>query len=303
MKKIIFILSVGHSGSTLLDIALGQFKNTFSTGELKHLTWQYYRKIENIDSVQKCTCGEYFDACKVWSKVIDDLATFRNVDIKDVPELVPIKYFDSLSYFTHFKKDKILKYIYKWNVFHKIIPEKIISYKLNKVNENNKILYQSIFNHNPNIDYIIDSSKNIIRFNELRKKMAVFPIILIRDINEVMKSKWVKASDTTIKSWLNYYNVHVLPIIEKMNEKDFHIISYEKFIDNPQKCIEDLSLKIDIDANAFSTSIPMENYHIVAGNGMRYTDEVKIKQKTLNLTELKQSLTQVGLNKFYIDRL
>jgi len=44
MKKIVYILSVGHSGSTLLDMLLGQFPNIFSTGELKHLTWQLYRE-------------------------------------------------------------------------------------------------------------------------------------------------------------------------------------------------------------------------------------------------------------------
>ncbi len=303
MKKIIFILSVGHSGSTLLDIALGQFKNTFSTGELKHLTWQYYRKIKNIDSVQKCTCGKYFDACVVWSAVIEDLAKFRDTDKKDVPERVPLKHFDSLSYFADFKKDKLLRYIYKWNLFYKIIPEHVFSYHLKRMNENNEKLYESIFNADENIEYIIDSSKDIIRFNELIKRMDVFPIILIRDVNEIMQSKWVKASKRKIKGWLNYYNKHIFPIVKRMNETDFHIISYEKFIENPNKCITELSKKINIDVSEFKTTIPMKNFHVVAGNGMRYTDEVNIRQKPINLEELKKSLSDVNLKRFYIDRV
>ncbi|MDZ7721966.1 MAG: hypothetical protein U5R06_03840 [candidate division KSB1 bacterium] len=303
MKKVIFILSVGHSGSTLLDISLGQFKNTFSTGELKHLTWQYYRKIENIDSVQKCTCGEYFDNCIVWSNVINDLAKYRKVEIKKTPELVPIKHFDSLSYFTDFKKDKIIRYIYKWNLFYKIIPQKLFSNYLKKSNANNKVIYDSIFSHNPMIEYIIDSSKDIIRFNELRKKIDVFPVILIRDINEVMKSKWVKESKGKVIGWQNYYNKHILSIIKHMNDKDFHIISYERFIDNSLKSIEELSTKLNIDAAEFRTDIPMNDYHIVAGNGMRYTDVVNIKKREININDLKISLSNSGLDTFFIDRI
>jgi len=174
MKKVIFILSVGHSGSTLLDIMLGQFNNIFSTGELKHLTWQYYRQITNDPTTQKCTCSKSFDQCEVWSKVIDDLANFRNVDIKDVPELVPLKHFDSLFYFANLKKDKILRYIYNRNLVYKLIPQHIFTLLFKKVNENNIILYQSIYDQNPNVDYIIDSSKNIIRYNELKKQHTLF---------------------------------------------------------------------------------------------------------------------------------
>lgn len=226
MKKVIFILSVGHSGSTLIDISLGQFKNTFSTGELKHLTWQYYRKIENVDSVQKCTCGEYFDKCQVWANVIKDLAEYRNVDINDVPQMVPIKYFDNFSYVKDYKKDKTIRYFYKRNLKYKIIPQIVFSSFLKRINKNNICLYDSVFKNNNEIEYIIDSSKDIIRFNELRKQIEVFPIILIRDINEIMKSKWVQKSKSKVIGWQNYYNRYILPIIKNMSDQDFHILSY-----------------------------------------------------------------------------
>ncbi|MFW5804266.1 MAG: hypothetical protein ACOCWG_03435 [bacterium] len=40
MAKLIYIISTGHSGSTLLDILLGTFNNVFSTGEFRYFTWQ-----------------------------------------------------------------------------------------------------------------------------------------------------------------------------------------------------------------------------------------------------------------------
>jgi hypothetical protein len=39
-SKIIFIISAGHSGSTLLDLLIGTLPSVVSTGELIWLPWQ-----------------------------------------------------------------------------------------------------------------------------------------------------------------------------------------------------------------------------------------------------------------------
>lgn len=302
MKKVIFILSVGHSGSTLLDITLGQFSNTFSTGELKHLTWQYYRRINNLESTQKCTCGNDFDNCEVWAKVFKNLAAYRNIHIKEIPEKLSIKHLDSLSFFEDPLFKKILRFVYKWSLHFSLLPSFLFRSFFKKTNENNVRLYKSIFDDNKSLDYIIDSSKDIIRFNELRKSFDVFPIILVRDINERMKSKWVKESKRTEKQWAHYYN-HLLPIIKKMDEKDYHIVSYDRFISNPKIIIEDLSKKININSEEFSKKIPMQNYHVVAGGGMRYTDEVNIILKDLNEEKHISALYKSGLDTFFVSKL
>ncbi len=47
----------------------------------------------------------------------------------------------------------------------------------------------------------------------------------------------------------------------------------------------------------------MNDYHIVAGGGMRYTDVVTVRQNTLDENELKKALHNAKLDKFFIDRI
>lgn len=65
--KIAYILSVGHSGSSLLDVLLGLNRNAVSIGELK---LDPDGCISNI----RCTCGELVRECEYW-KEIDNKAT------------------------------------------------------------------------------------------------------------------------------------------------------------------------------------------------------------------------------------
>ena len=43
MVNLIYIVSPGHSGSTLLDMLLGSLPGVFSLGECTYLPWQLYR--------------------------------------------------------------------------------------------------------------------------------------------------------------------------------------------------------------------------------------------------------------------
>lgn len=47
----------------------------------------------------------------------------------------------------------------------------------------------------------------------------------------------------------------------------------------------------------------MNSFHVVAGNPMRYTDKIIIRQKTMNLNRLRNTLSDNKLSDFYIDRI
>ncbi len=63
--KIIFIAGAGRSGSTLLARMLGRFDDTISVGEIR---WIWRKSL--VDG-QQCGCGEPFNRCAFWSRVID----------------------------------------------------------------------------------------------------------------------------------------------------------------------------------------------------------------------------------------
>lgn len=64
--KIVFIGGSGRSGSTLLDLLLGQVDGFFSLGEMCHIWERSF--VEN----QLCGCGKPFKSCDFWRVVVEE---------------------------------------------------------------------------------------------------------------------------------------------------------------------------------------------------------------------------------------
>ena len=67
--KVIYIAGYGRSGTTLLDIALGQQPKVFAAGEITALPRHVWKEREY------CACHRRADECSFWGKVVD--AWFR----------------------------------------------------------------------------------------------------------------------------------------------------------------------------------------------------------------------------------
>jgi hypothetical protein len=61
--KVLYIGGVGRSGSTLLDLLLGQIPGFFAVGELKYI-WN-----RGLQENQLCGCGQPFRDCPFWQEV------------------------------------------------------------------------------------------------------------------------------------------------------------------------------------------------------------------------------------------
>ena len=62
MRKIAYILSFGHSGSTLLSLILEQHQQTISIGEFNNFS----KKLSGLPRDRKCSCGDTVDECLLW---------------------------------------------------------------------------------------------------------------------------------------------------------------------------------------------------------------------------------------------
>lgn len=92
--KIAYILSVGHSGSSLLDVLLGQDKNAVSIGEVK------------LDSEGRvfnsvCTCGSDLKDCLFWKQVNERFGGDQNsvFNIKFTGRLSEVDYQDIVRFY------------------------------------------------------------------------------------------------------------------------------------------------------------------------------------------------------------
>lgn len=66
--KVLFIVGKGRSGSTLLDICLGELPGFFSLGEVWR--WRLFRPLGE----HRCGCGAQVADCPVWTGVLDRAA-------------------------------------------------------------------------------------------------------------------------------------------------------------------------------------------------------------------------------------
>ncbi len=93
---ILYIGGAGRSGSTLLDIILGNMPGFISLGEVLDF-WQH----ANQDKM-RCGCGEMLSDCPIWSEVIKALSDVQGINFQDAVHLknqldrtrtLPIRFF------------------------------------------------------------------------------------------------------------------------------------------------------------------------------------------------------------------
>ncbi len=65
LPSVIYVIGYGRSGSTILDIILGQHPDIFSAGELRNMTTRAWQNNEY------CSCGSTLQSCPFWSEVMD----------------------------------------------------------------------------------------------------------------------------------------------------------------------------------------------------------------------------------------
>lgn len=66
--KVAYVMGSGRSGSTLLDLLLGQVPGFFSIGELNCMLFSYLVEFHHL-----CTCGSPYTECEFWRPVFEQL--------------------------------------------------------------------------------------------------------------------------------------------------------------------------------------------------------------------------------------
>jgi hypothetical protein len=195
MKSIslIYIVSLGHSGSTILDLILGAFPDIESLGELINL----YDFTSNTQKTVLCTCKKDFSKCNYWNAILRNYTKrIRNVLGNKVN---PLDFKENiLAYGT---LDKILKY-HKYQInlrkFERDFKELILKYYY---------LYNEVKKHSKK-KFLLDSSKNPFLAYLLNSSplFDVKIIYLFRDLRGNIESLKRKASSSKKENFKYYRN-------------------------------------------------------------------------------------------------
>ena len=81
--KVLYVVGLGRSGSTILSNSLGQIGDFFSGGELNFI-WKH-----NVLENRLCGCGRPFRECPVWTRVMDE--AFGGMDAVDPREMMRLQ--------------------------------------------------------------------------------------------------------------------------------------------------------------------------------------------------------------------
>jgi Sulfotransferase family len=251
--KIIFIASLSHSGSTLLDLMLNAHPDVVSVGELKQLG-RFARFEKPGRRRLRCTCGaETLISCDFWSRVsaltkAQIGRTIRDLNVED---------YDNVDTF----------------------------------NEDNVALFEAIATV-AGKSKVVDSSKQVTRLARLLEipDLDVFPIFLLRDPKGQICSSQ-KDSSSLVKLIGNYVRTN-REIYDLVKNRPHAVIHYEDLVRNPEQTLSGLMQAVGLafDPDQLQWAAPVR--HNVGGNGMRRgsSSELKLDEKWRERFSLPQQM-------------
>ena len=253
---VIYISGYVRSGSTILDIILGNITGYFSTGELVFFT------TNGLIDNEYCSCSNRVGDCIFWKNVADEWESKRTLSLESYNAIL----------YNHFRNKKSL------SLFKKLLfPDSIF---LNFL-EDTRSLYQIISEQSGN-KTIIESSKSPYRILLLRKiGLKVKVVHLVRGLNEILlatrKTLLANPEQGIEKNIMprNKWNVMVTWSLSNLYTKLFAMgmpkvkVRYEEMIAEPYRVVKAITYVPSPYMDKLNNRGPFLPEHVVAGNRLR----------------------------------
>jgi hypothetical protein len=273
--KVLFIAGPGRSGSTLLDMLLGQVNGFYSTGELRFIWSRAFG--EN----QLCGCGKPFRECEFWSEVIKEaFGGFENIDHARIEQLrEPAEHHVSKGLTNHRQTALLAPYKEYFDACRQ--------------------LYRAIHKISGR-EFIVDSSKNTAHGFILANipQIDLFTVHLIRDSRAVAYSwrrekirpeiYWEQkfmGQRKILSSATRWNSLHKLSEKLKHMSKQYSLLRYEDLVKNPKNSLLGVFSDLGIEQPSLDfidgQHANLKTSHTVSGNPVRFTNkEIHIKPDT-----------------------
>ena len=265
--QLIYISSLGRSGSTLIDIILGEQENHFSLGELNNLTRA------GLIHGEYCSCGAIIEDCPFWSKVIMDWNKVRNLSIVEYRKAT-IQYVRTKGIFRFFKN-----MLFPSENFRAFVAD-------------TRSLYDILLKHT-NGAVLVESSKRAQKIWLLRKiGLKIKVIHLTRKFSGVLNSnkkffkKDVKAgverdlepNESAVQLALKWLLGNFMIFLFSLGS-DKARIRYDALTENLTKTIKELNPVTEDFGNKLQERGVFVPGHLVAGSRIRMQKEISVSAK------------------------
>lgn len=304
--KLAYIVAVGHSGSTLLDIITGSIPYAFSTGELTYLPWQVARSSNNhgvITPQMSCSCGSRFSECDVWKSIIDSLGRTKGFDIFEDPFKFKINLLQSAR---HDDNALLLSRVERMlfglaaQIKAGIPVARLWGAALHGSIDNNWLLFDTI-SRACDAEYVIDSSKSAYRLRLLHsgRPENVRAIVLVRNVCGVAYSAQKLKQDPVVAAmgWLKQYR-RIFRTLKNMYNVQCKLVRYEDLASDPVRERRRIARFLGLPEPARELDIDTRKMHLVAGNGMRHCGRLVVnfdeKWRDGLETDVRQRIEKIG---------
>ncbi|MEQ8850661.1 MAG: sulfotransferase [Phycisphaerales bacterium] len=239
--KVVFITSLGHSGSTLLDLLISAHSRIFSVGEVINVrNYAHCLKEKNERSKfgNECTCGvETIWACPFWTQVEAVMQSRFDRSLKDLD----FRDYDAPD----------------WG-------------------EQNRALYESVAEAS-GCDTIVDSSKAPKRLEKLIEAdvVDISPIHLIRPARAYVYSKIRRKEDPLFCSL--HFTRRTWQIRKILRSRPHEVCRYERLTSQPEQVMREVMKFIELDFEPEQMQWAGRERHNLGGNGMRRSTDSTIR--------------------------
>ena len=252
--RVIYIMGMGRSGSTLLNIILGNHPEIESFGDLIDLT--RFGWLNN----ELCSCGKNGNDCPFWSRVQHEWVKYASITIEEYLALQNT--FEHIRSIPRLCKEKVRK-----------------STKFMLYEDHTLLLFKAI-RAVSNKPFIADASKTPGRAFalSLMPEIDLRLIHLVRDARGVAFSKkkpTIPPATPVLVSAVIWVLVNIFStwVCRQLGAEKARRIRYEDFTDTPEKILNEIGPLSGVDltdiAAAVSVGESMHIGHIIAGNRIR----------------------------------
>jgi hypothetical protein len=263
--KVLYVVGLGRSGSTILSNSLGQIGGCFSAGELNFI-WRH-----NVLENRLCGCGRPFRECPVWTRVMEE--AFGGMDGVDPREMMRLQ-----ASGTRTRHIPLM-----------LAPrgERVLRERLEKLLINYRRLYEAIGSVTGS-RVIVDSSKEPAHgyAMSLVPDLDFYVLHLIRDPRAAAyswlkkkpqpdtdtKEHMVRFSPTKSSALWNSWNASAEALWRRTRDKYLRL-RYEDFVADPRKSLERILEFVGLTAElplAGEREVMLGISHTVSGNPNRF---------------------------------
>jgi len=249
--KLIYITSLGFSGSTLVDLVTSAHSRTFSVGEVINVR-EYAHVLKEKNKVSaygnECTCGTpTIWECPFWKNVEKDLKESSDLSLKDLD----FRDYESPDYARH-----------------------------------NAAMLESVAKV-AGVDVIVDSSKAPRRLEALLDNdlFEVIPVHLVRHPRGMVYSQ-IKRGRSALKISAHFTR-RTLQIRRLLGDKPHTLVRYERFVEDPKSHIEPVMRAAGLDWEDSQLEWAARERHNLGGNPMRRSTDSTIRLDTTWKDELR----------------